>query len=88
MVAILLLEVFLVESTSLPLGAEGREGPSIFQLLSQFIYSTIAGTVVGLLLEFFAEIDLHGQCRARDVSVWQAQDAPSPDLFYDWPVGI
>lgn len=34
MVAILLLEVFLVESTSLPLGAESRGVCAIFQLLS------------------------------------------------------
>lgn len=51
--------------------------------ISWFIYSTIAGTVVGSLLEFFAEIDLNGQFRAHDVSVWLAQDTPSPNPSYD-----
>lgn len=33
---------------------------------------TKAGTGVGLLLGFFAEIDPNGQCRVHDTSVWLA----------------
>ena len=34
-----------------------------------------------LLLDFFAELDLNGQCRACQCLA--SQDIPSPDLSYD-----